>query len=80
MGHPQHLVSTFGDMILPAVVKDEKRHGEKLIVANTGTLRFDLVSFSPPRPISLIQRWKVQWVRMISMVADQAVPRSFRSE
>ena len=52
MGDPRHLVSTFGDTVLPAVLKDEKRKGERVIIANTGTLRFDLVRpFLPPHLI-----------------------------
>lgn len=29
---------------MPRVVVDQKRSGERLYIANTGTLRFDLVS------------------------------------
>ena len=43
MGDPRHLVTTFGNQVLPQVLVDGKRKGERLIIANTGTLRFDLV-------------------------------------
>jgi hypothetical protein len=44
-GHAKHVITEFGDKVLPAVVIDEARKGQKkLIIGNTGTLRFDLVS------------------------------------
>lgn len=45
VGHPRHVVTEYGDKVLPAVLKDKVRTGEKVIIANTGTLRFDLVSY-----------------------------------
>jgi hypothetical protein len=48
IGHPRHVATEFGDRVLPSILVDKKRKGEKLIISNTGTLRFDLVS-----PLSL---------------------------
>lgn len=45
IGHPRHIVSLFGSDVLPSVLLDKGRIGPRLIIANTGTLRFDLVSF-----------------------------------
>jgi hypothetical protein len=44
IGHPRHIVSLFGEDVLPSVLLDKQRIGPRLIIANTGTLRFDLVS------------------------------------
>jgi hypothetical protein len=44
IGHPRHIVSLFGGDVLPSVLLDKQRIGPRLIIANTGTLRFDLVS------------------------------------
>jgi hypothetical protein len=48
IGHPRHIVSLFGGDVLPSVLLDKQRIGPRLIIANTGTLRFDLVSFYTP--------------------------------
>lgn len=50
VGHPRHVATEFGDKVLPRVLVDKERAGERLFIANTGTLRFDLVCFrfQPP--------------------------------
>jgi len=44
IGHPRHIVTLFGEDVLPSVLLDKERIGPRLIIANTGSLRFDLVS------------------------------------
>lgn len=53
-GHPKHVVTEFGDKVLPAVLVDERRREQKrLIIGNTGTLRFDLVGLPYNHNISI---------------------------
>jgi hypothetical protein len=44
IGHPRHVATVFGNEVMPRVLVDEARKGEKIVISNTGTLRFDLVS------------------------------------
>lgn len=44
-GHPNSVITEFAEKVLPAVVVDPGRRGtKKVIIGNTGTLRFDVVS------------------------------------
>lgn len=45
IGHPRHVATEFGNRVLPSILVDRERTGEKIVISNTGTLRFDLVSF-----------------------------------
>lgn len=43
-GHPRSVVTLFQDHVLPATVQDKNRDGPRIIIGNSGSLRFDLVS------------------------------------
>lgn len=43
-GHQNSALTLFAEKILPAVVVDEKRKGKRVIIGNSGSLRFDVVS------------------------------------
>ena len=54
-GHPQSALTHFADEVLPKTIVDENRQGEKMvIIGNSGSLRFDLVSLSKRQAYSAI--------------------------
>jgi hypothetical protein len=42
-GHPRSIVTVFAEKVLPSVVHDHKRQGPRIIIGNSGSLRFDVV-------------------------------------
>jgi len=42
-GHPSSILTEWGSNVLPATVQEEGRPVERLIITQTGSIRFDLV-------------------------------------
>jgi hypothetical protein len=50
-GHQRSLLTVWNNAVLPLTVVDKERKGKRIIIGNTGSMRFELVCFTCMRAV-----------------------------